>query len=191
MALFDKLKQAAGQIADSASRQTGVMKLQSQLGALETEIERTYAEAGKRARQLYRERQLLDNEIGVIMERIDALEAELQQLRQRVHDLQQPAPVQQAPQAPVPQSPGAAAPQTPTAQAPVAPATPAPPAPIPQSAQGQPAQGPPQAFQPPQTPPAVTQPQPSPETVLCPHCGHQIEDDARFCESCGGKLVEG
>lgn len=89
MSFFDKLKQAVTEVADTGARQVEILKLQSQLGTVETEIERQYAEAGKRVRELYRRKEILDSEIEVIMKRIDALQAEVDELRLKVQEQQQ------------------------------------------------------------------------------------------------------
>ncbi len=168
MTFFDKLKQAAGQLADGASRQAEVLKLQSQLGHVQTELDRNYGEAGKRCRELYRSKRILDSEIEVIMKRVDALEGEMEALRQRVQDVQaaeeygqeaQPQPAPTPVQQPTP--PAGSVPSV--AGAPAAPA-----------AQPEPYRAPTHSQQ--------------EDKVLCPSCGKMVPSNASFCEGCGEKL---
>jgi hypothetical protein len=181
MSFFDKLKNAAEQIADSGTKQVEILKLQSQLGHTETELERIYAEAGKRARQMYRSKLLLDAEMDGIMKRIDEQEAHIDDLRRQVQDVQRgEAPASPAPAA-APSAPAAAPPATVS---------------IPQVA-SQPAVGAPtdtQVYRPPvaAAPPGTeVEPGAPPPDELCPECGKLIPANARFCEHCGKKLVEG
>jgi len=98
---LDRARQAIGDVAHSASVEAEIIKIQTQLGGLETERERQYAEAGKRARELYRARQVLDEELGVILQRVDDIEAQLEELRGRVEELrgsQRPPSPGQAPE---------------------------------------------------------------------------------------------
>ncbi len=101
MSWLDRARQAIGDVAHSASVEAEIIKIQTQLGGLETERERQYAEAGKRARELYRARQVLDEELGVILQRVDDIEAQLEELRGRVEELrgsQRPPSPGQAPE---------------------------------------------------------------------------------------------
>ncbi|MCE5217005.1 zinc-ribbon domain-containing protein [bacterium] len=175
MTLFDRFKHAAEQVVDSASRQGQVLQLQSKLGHVQEDIERQYAEAGKRVREMHRARQVADSQLLVIMERVDELEKEMEGLRQQVQDVQQGKPVETA--APAPES---AATVTP-----------------PQVVTASPSQAPAPEGAPPTTPtaipvhqPPVAAPPAEPEKVLCPECGAQVAAKARFCPECGEKLAE-
>lgn len=176
MTLFDRFKHAAEQVVDSASRQGQILQLQSKLGHVQEEIERQYAEAGKRVREMHRARQIADSQLLVVMERVDELEKEMEGLRLQVQDLQQGKPAPAA--APAPESAAAATPPQVVTAAPVE-------APAPVAA-------------PPTTPTAIPVHQPpvaatpaEPEKVLCPECGAQVAAKARSCPECGEKLAEG
>lgn len=58
-----------------------MLRLQAQLGQMEEERERQYAEAGRRAHELYRAGRIHDQELGVILNRIDELDAAIEELR--------------------------------------------------------------------------------------------------------------
>lgn len=183
MSFFDKLKNAAEQIADSGAKQVEILKLQNQLGHAETELDQIFVEAGKRARELHRSKLLLDNEMDVIMKRVDEQCARIDDLRQQVQDVQRG----EAPEAPAP-APAAPAPvSAPVASAPVS---------IPQVASqpavGAPAEAP--VYRPPVAAPAPgteVEPGAPPPDVLCPECGKLVPAEAKFCEHCGKKLTEG
>jgi hypothetical protein len=187
MTFFDKLKQAAGQIADGASRQVDLLKLQSELGNVETQMERQYAEAGRRARELYRRKLILDSEMDVLMQRIDGYEAQVMELREQVQAVQQGAGEQHAegtPAAPAPPPAQGYVPATPAAPAPV----PAVPAAGPVYQPPMPAAPPPPAEAAPVAPPPAPAPAPAEQAVLCPECGKQVPESAKFCLNCGHRL---
>ncbi len=168
MTFFDRLKHAAENLADGASRQVNVLKLQNELGTVEAEADRMYAEAGRRGRELFRRKLIMDSEFAVIMRRIDALEEQLTELRGRVQAVQQSTGSGSA-DMPAPAAPTAAAP-------PVAPA--AVPAPAPVQPMPAPAPAPPPTTTAPATPDA-----------LCPQCGARVAESAKLCPECGEKLV--
>ena len=159
MTFLNRLKQAAGQLADGASRQAKILQLQSKMGGVETEIERNYTEAGKQARQLFRQKKLVDADVEVFVHRIEDLEEELQSLREEVQELQQPHEAQDewASEAPQPTEPQAVSATEPAQPEPVAETEP--------------------------------EPEPQPEMALCPDCGSRVAEDAQFCQQCGSKLV--
>jgi predicted nucleic acid-binding Zn-ribbon protein len=90
MTFWDKAKKVVDQAADSVNREAKSASKQYEISKIEGEIERQYAEMGKRAHDLYRQRELLDAEIGVIAKRIAGLEDELEGARQAVADLRHP-----------------------------------------------------------------------------------------------------
>ena len=83
MDILDEAKKALQSLADSATGQVDYMKLQARLGKLETELERQLQEVGKRARDLYRMRQISDRQMGVLMKRIDEIEEQIEELREQ------------------------------------------------------------------------------------------------------------
>lgn len=113
MALFDRIKQVAGQVADSAQRQVEILQEQSKIGRLQEEIDKNLIEAGRRARELVRTRKLADADLMLTLTRIEALEAEIEEVRNQIQALQQPG-----------SAPPAAAETTPAAPSQVISATP-------------------------------------------------------------------
>ena len=88
---IDKAREAVEGLGREVSKQADALSLNSQIGRLQEDAERNYAEAGRRAKQLVRQRQLLDDEIKVILERTDEIEAEIMELRKQLHGLEQDA----------------------------------------------------------------------------------------------------
>ncbi len=88
---LDKAREAVEGIGREVSKQADSLSLNSQIGQLQEEAERNYAEAGRRAKQLVRERQLLDDQIKVILKRTDEIEAQIMELRKQLHGLEQDA----------------------------------------------------------------------------------------------------
>ena len=84
MSLWDKAKKALDSAATSVNREAKQLAKHGEIGQLEEEIQRQYAEIGKRARELYGQRQLLDSEIGVLVKRIQELEQQVQKLREEL-----------------------------------------------------------------------------------------------------------
>ncbi|MFW6155757.1 MAG: zinc ribbon domain-containing protein [Armatimonadota bacterium] len=88
--MSDWLKKAnrfLGDIAGQAGRQAEIVKLQAKLGSLENDLEQVYVEAGKRAEELLKSRQIHDNELAVILERARKINEEMMQVRERVQEL--------------------------------------------------------------------------------------------------------
>jgi uncharacterized small protein (DUF1192 family) len=81
MDIFDRARRALGDLAQSASTQAQIIQLQTRLGQTETELERQYAEAGRKARELWRRRLILDGDFEILMTRITALHKEQERLR--------------------------------------------------------------------------------------------------------------
>ena len=81
MTFWDKVGKAIGSAADSLEKEVRTAGKQYELGQLEGEIERQYVEMGKRAHELYRQRELLDAEVEVIAKRIARLEEQMDELR--------------------------------------------------------------------------------------------------------------
>ncbi len=84
MSLWDQLKKGIDDAASSVNREAQIIGKQAELGKIEQEIERQYVEIGKCARELYRRRQLLDAEVGVLVKRIVEMEESLEKLRNEV-----------------------------------------------------------------------------------------------------------
>jgi DNA repair exonuclease SbcCD ATPase subunit len=79
-----KAREAVEGVGREASKQAEILSLHNEIGKRQTELDRHYAEAGRRAKELVRARQLLDGEIKVILERTNKLEAEIMELRQQI-----------------------------------------------------------------------------------------------------------
>ncbi len=88
MDIFKQAGDALSNLGRAAGKQAEVLSLQTKLGGMETELERTYAEAGKRAHELMRMRQLHDDECKVILRRAIDLKEQMMQVRQEIHELQ-------------------------------------------------------------------------------------------------------
>ncbi len=87
MAFWDKAKKALDGAASSMNKEAKSLGKHYQISQLETEMERQYAEIGKRARTLYKLREVADADIGVLVKRIDDLEEQVQQLRGDIQDM--------------------------------------------------------------------------------------------------------
>jgi uncharacterized small protein (DUF1192 family) len=81
MDIFDRARRALGDLAQSASTQAQIIQLQARLGETESEVERQYAEAGRKARELWRHRLILDADFEILMTRITELQKEQERLR--------------------------------------------------------------------------------------------------------------
>ncbi len=84
MSFWDKAKKALDDAAASVDREAKQLGKHHQIGQLEEEIQRQYAEIGKRARELYGQRTLVDPEIGVLVKRIHELERQIETLREEL-----------------------------------------------------------------------------------------------------------
>ncbi|MGC9317841.1 MAG: zinc-ribbon domain-containing protein [Armatimonadota bacterium] len=82
-----KAREAIGDLAGSAGREAEILRLQTKMGALESDLERTYVEAGKRARELLTMRQVRDEELAVLIERAKEIEGQMMQLRAQIKHL--------------------------------------------------------------------------------------------------------
>jgi len=91
MDIFDRARKALGDLAQTASTQARVLQLQTRMGEIEAELERQYAEAGRRAKELWRQRAFADTDFEVLMNRVRSLEQELEQLRLEMGQVQQAA----------------------------------------------------------------------------------------------------
>lgn len=100
MDIFDRARRALGDLAQSASTQAQIIQLQTRMGEIESEVTRQYAEAGRRARELWRQRLFADADFEILMTRITTLQQELEQLRMEVTNLAsaQPPPPRTCPQ---------------------------------------------------------------------------------------------
>ena len=88
----DFLKKAGdllGDVAGQAGRQAEIIQLQAKLGSLDDQRDEAYIEAGKRARELLTMRQIHDDELRVILQRVTALDEEMMELRAQVQKLRQ------------------------------------------------------------------------------------------------------
>ena len=81
MDLFDRARRALGDLAQSASTQAQIIQLQARLGEAESDLEHQYAEAGRKARELWRRRLILDADFEILMTRITELQKEQERLR--------------------------------------------------------------------------------------------------------------
>ena len=84
MSWIDRAKKAVNDVAASANVEARIMKIQAEIAGLEGDRDRQLLEAGKRARELYRSRQILDNDMGIVLKRVDDLDAAIDQLRDEV-----------------------------------------------------------------------------------------------------------
>ncbi len=84
MSLWDKAKKALDSAAASVNREAKQLGKHREIGELEEEIQRQYAEIGQRARELYGQRTLVDPEIAVLVKRIQELERQIQKLREEL-----------------------------------------------------------------------------------------------------------
>lgn len=162
MALFDRIKQVAGQVADTAQRQVEIMQDQGKIARLQEEIDKNLIEAGKRARELVRTRKLADADLALTLTRIESLEAEIEEVRNQVQALQQGGTA----------APPAAADAGQTGPPQVITANVAPTAPPP----------------PPSAPPATASQPPAEAQASCPSCGAKVAQGAKFCAGCGARL---
>jgi hypothetical protein len=74
------------------------LRLQTEIGTVENELAQIYADAGKRAKQLWRERRIVDADIDLLLRHTDELEAHLDELRQKSLGMQDPKAAPQCPQ---------------------------------------------------------------------------------------------
>ncbi|HEY3397919.1 MAG TPA: hypothetical protein VGM19_09715 [Armatimonadota bacterium] len=93
MDIFDRARKALGDLAQSASSSAQVLQLQAKMGEVETNLDRQYREAGRRARELWRAHgQLTDSDFELFMTRISDLEREMERLRAQVNEVQSAEP---------------------------------------------------------------------------------------------------
>ncbi len=83
-----KAQEAVEGVGRQAGKQAEILSLHNEIGKRENELERQYAEAGRRAKELVRARQLMDDEVRVIIERTKKLDAEIMDLRRQIHELE-------------------------------------------------------------------------------------------------------
>lgn len=82
-----KAGRALGDLADSAGRESEVLQLQAKLGSLDDRLEQVYVEAGKRADELLKARQIYDDELRVILERGKEIREEMMEVRACIQQL--------------------------------------------------------------------------------------------------------
>ncbi len=85
---LSKAKSLLEDVAGQAGRQAEIVRLQTKLGSLDDSRDQQYIEAGKRARELLTMRQIHDEELRIILERIKEIEEEMMNLRAKVAKLQ-------------------------------------------------------------------------------------------------------
>ena len=90
MTIWDSIRKGVGQVAADVSRSAEGLKIQTDISAAETELERVYAEAGKRAQELWRERKIVDADLDLLMRQAGDIEAQLDELRRKSFDMQGP-----------------------------------------------------------------------------------------------------
>lgn len=100
MDIFRQAGEALSNLGREAGRQAEILGLQTRLGSMETELERIYAEAGKRAEELVRARQIRDDELMVILRRAQELREQMMQVRREIQQLQSGAAPDPATSAP-------------------------------------------------------------------------------------------
>lgn len=87
MGLWDKAKKALGDAAGSVDREARQAAKHYEISQLETERDRQLVEIGKRALELYGQRQLQDTDIAVLAKRVRELDDQVQALREEIQDL--------------------------------------------------------------------------------------------------------
>lgn len=60
------------------------------MGSLDDDLDRVFIEAGKRARELVQARQVLDDELRIILDRAKAIEEQMMDVRRQIAELQRP-----------------------------------------------------------------------------------------------------
>ncbi|HUS81614.1 MAG TPA: zinc ribbon domain-containing protein [Armatimonadota bacterium] len=88
MDFFKQAGKALGDLGRQAGRQADILALQAQLGSLEGELDEVYSQAGRRAEELVKARQVRDEEIQVILRRVKDIQGKMMDLRRQVHELQ-------------------------------------------------------------------------------------------------------
>jgi outer membrane protein TolC len=100
MSWRDLIRKTVSDIAEGASREVEIVRLQAQIAGLESERDRQLLEAGKRARELHRAGKIADTDLDILMRRVEEAEAEIEQLQAKVADLRRGAPDRGASSAP-------------------------------------------------------------------------------------------
>ena len=155
-----KANEVLGDLAGQAGRQAEIVQLQAKLGSLDKELDGVYVEAGRRAEELMRARQIHDDELRVILERAREINEAMMEVRRQVQDLRQK-----------PEKPEAAE-EPSQAEAPQPQPTPQPQA----SSQRQPQ--------------ADTASEEAAGEMACPSCGGEVTTHMTFCPHCGEKQGE-
>ncbi len=97
---LDKAKGFLNDIAGEAGRQAETVQLQTKLGSLEDDLDQVYIEAGKRAEELLKARQIYDDELRVILERGRAINEEMMEIREQIQQLRQKPEPEATPEPP-------------------------------------------------------------------------------------------
>ena len=100
-----KANKVLGDLAGQAGRQAEIMQLQAKLGSLEGELDDVYVEAGKRAEELLKARQVFDDELRVILERARKIREQMMEVRQQVQDLRQDPESEESEETPAAEAP--------------------------------------------------------------------------------------
>jgi LPS sulfotransferase NodH len=87
MSWLDRAKKALNDVAASANTEAQMLKLQAEIAGLEGDRDRQLLEAGRRARDLYRARQISDNDLAIVLKRVDDIDTAIEALRAEVFKL--------------------------------------------------------------------------------------------------------
>ena len=83
MTIWDKVRKGVGQVASEVSQAADGLRLQTEMANVENELARIYADAGKRAKQLWREKRVIDADLDMLLRHTDELEVQLEELRKQ------------------------------------------------------------------------------------------------------------
>lgn len=97
MSWLDRAKQALNDVAASANTEARILKIQSDIAGLESDRDHQFIEAGKRARELFLARKILDTDLEIVLKRIDDLNDAIEELRAEVMKLRSAKPGGQTP----------------------------------------------------------------------------------------------
>lgn len=89
MTIWDKVRKGVGQVAAEVSQAADGLRLQTEIAGVESELQHVYADAGKRAKQLWREQRLTDADLDLLLRHTDELEAHIDELRKRSLGMEQ------------------------------------------------------------------------------------------------------
>jgi chaperonin cofactor prefoldin len=87
MSLWDKAKKALEGAADSVDREARQATRHYEISQLETERDRQLIEIGKRALEMYGQREIMDVDIKILANRIRDLDEQIESLRAEIQAL--------------------------------------------------------------------------------------------------------